>query len=75
MDRKLAQVVRAIFARALSTQDPEVREFLARRFADAVAWDDEYLEAWQQFEGWIACHGLELYVDLVEQSRSPRQEA
>lgn len=55
-------LVRYIFQHALSTQHPENYEMLRDRFLEAACDEEqarEYMEAWQQFEGWIAGHGLE----------------
>jgi len=56
-------LIRAIFQHLLSTQDPEVYQFLWDRFSEngEIDWQEanERMIAWQRFEGWIACHGLE----------------
>lgn len=54
--------IRSLFQAELSSQRPEIREFLDKIFADVAFDQQDFMEIWQtwhRFEGWITSHGLE----------------
>lgn len=63
MNIQTANMIRFIFSRYLNTQHEEFAECLQNLLSDEDTDQMELIEryeAFQQLEGWIACHGLEL---------------